>query len=212
MTAGDPVAPEPPVPEWGSAPETGERSSAVPPWGTPPRQHVPEGSPEAGLVPAWGTPPAGEPPNRRSVWRSKGAWAWLAAAVGTGVAVVIGVTGGGSVTLDQLKVGDCVQASADGTLDADIPVVACTDVHQEEVFAVFDLPGGAWPSGDAAEDAVYSKCQPLFASYGGVPAANSLIWYGPTREEWANGDRRIVCAYQTLPGSSTSVKGPALRK
>src|SRR4051794_12172537 len=110
------VPAEPPA--WGTPQEPVEEPSAVPPWGSS------DGQP----VPPWGTSPAADPPPRRalrSVLASRTTW-WLlgaAAVIGGSIAMdaggmnspgdsrPAGVSDTSTVTLDELKVGECLRVS-----------------------------------------------------------------------------------------------------
>jgi hypothetical protein len=203
-------------PAWGTPPEPGEEPSAVPPWGSP------DGQP----VPPWGTSPAADPPPRRalrSVLASRTTW-WLvgaAAVIGGSIAMdargmnspgdsrSAGASETSTVTLDELKVGECLRVSDADNLPNQIPLVPCTQAHQLEVFGVFDLPEGAWPGDDSVEAAADQRCSPLFTSYVGVSADDpkyTWSYYLPSKEDWSDDFRRVVCTDETFPGSSTSIK------
>jgi Septum formation len=203
-------------PAWGSPPEPVEPSSTVPPWGSP------EGQP----VPPWGTPPTADAPPRRtfrSVLRSTTTW-WLlgaAAVIGGSIAMdargmsspgdsrPAGASDTSTVTLDELKVGECLRVSDADNLPDDIPLVPCAQAHQLEVFGVFDLPEGAWPGDDSVEAAADQRCTPLFTSYVGASADDpkyTWSYYLPSKEDWSDDVRRVVCTDETFPGSSTSIK------
>jgi hypothetical protein len=54
----------------------------------------------------------------------------------------------GTVTLSQLRTGDCVNGMKEGAIVLSVDSVTCASPHQSEVFAIFTLPIGPYP-GDA---------------------------------------------------------------
>lgn len=117
-----------------------------------------------------------------------------------------------AVSVFELVVGDCFSAAPDEP-DADelvlttVEVVDCDEPHLAEVVAIGELtadPGDAFP-GVADRDAeALALCQPAVEAYTGVPLAASdlgLIWLAPTATTWADGDREVTCAVQSLDGT-----------
>lgn len=105
---------------------------------------------------------------------------------------------------EDLRVGDCyepVEDADDQTLLAAI-VVPCEEPHLNEVFGLGDLAGGAdapFPGLDAVDDDAIDLCDAAFDSYVGVALDNSrysYVYYTPTEESWAGGDRVVMCSVE----------------
>ncbi|MFN8039146.1 MAG: protein kinase [Acidimicrobiales bacterium] len=121
----------------------------------------------------------------------------------------------------DLTVGDCfdhpdLQGVIDGAVtEAELVTqVSCDQAHQLEVIAVQRLTassGSPYPGTDAVANQARSVCDRAFQSYVGVPldqSTLSVIFEYPSADEWAGGERRVVCsAYaQDLSSSPGSVK------
>ena len=107
-----------------------------------------------------------------------------------------------TVSVFDLEAGDCFDdpEATSGTL-SDLPLIACDTPHENEVFAVFDLPGGAdapFPGASAVDTGANDGCQgERFTAYVGVPFAQSrflVTTITPNRESWEQvDDREVVC-------------------
>lgn len=105
---------------------------------------------------------------------------------------------------EDLRVGDCyepVEDADDQTLLAAI-IVACEVPHRHEVFGLGELTGGdtaPFPGVDAVDDDAIDLCDTAFESYVGVAIDNSqysYVYYTPTEESWAGGDRVVMCSVE----------------
>lgn len=123
------------------------------------------------------------------------------------------VVEGGQESAFNMQVGDCWN---DVTTDevSDVPMVPCAEEHDNEVYAEFDLPDGAFPGDDAVEEAAFDGCYERFADYIGISYEESVLeiypmW--PTEAGWDElNDRQIVCSVWDVEGALTgSVKGAA---
>jgi Septum formation len=91
-----------------------------------------------------------------------------------------------------------------------VNVVPCTTAHEGEVFAVFDLPAGAYPGDAAVDRQAGATCNQRYASV--APAAFADDAYGlfvitPLEAVWRTGDRRVVCIASSKPARTGSVLG-----
>lgn len=106
------------------------------------------------------------------------------------------ITSAGQADVFSIKVGDCLHAVQNDTVEA-VPVVPCGDPHDEEVFAEFSLPDAEWPGRDAIDAAATEQCGPAFREFVGLPWEESALnWYPltPTEQGWAEvGDRLVQC-------------------
>ena len=105
---------------------------------------------------------------------------------------------------EDLRVGDCyepVEDADDQTLLAAI-IVPCEQPHPNEVFGLGDVPGGPdapFPGVDPVDDDAIELCDRAFESYVGVALDNSrysYVYYTPTEESWAGGDRVVMCSVE----------------
>lgn len=97
----------------------------------------------------------------------------------------------------SLEVGACFDDPDDIEQVSEVPVVDCAEPHDNEVFAVFDLPDGDFPGIEAVQDASVDGCLgERFESYVGTPYPESEIFASalwPTDSSWSAGDREVVC-------------------
>lgn len=103
-----------------------------------------------------------------------------------------------------LELGDCFDQSED---EDDIAVVPCEDEHENEVYAVFDLSGGAYPGDENVDAYAFDGCDEAFAPFIGRAWEDSLAdyWYfTPSEDGWASGDRQVVCAVYDLKRWTTT--------
>ena len=102
----------------------------------------------------------------------------------------------GNVSVDELREGDCFNATDDAEI-SDVDGVPCTESHEYEVFALSHYEGdGSYPP-DAALDGIFTQiCVPDFEPYVGEPYASSEIYgtmISPSEESWGEGDRAFTC-------------------
>ncbi|WDZ82344.1 septum formation family protein [Micromonospora cathayae] len=77
--------------------------------------------------------------------------------------------------------------------------VLCTEPHRAEFVGVYREREMSWARFAAADDAVHRRCLGLIAEYAKVPNNGDLpyrvgsIFYPPSRQEWAEGDRGVRC-------------------
>ena len=118
---------------------------------------------------------------------------------------------GGDISATALKVGDCVNNLKDSTDVLSLPGVPCTQPHEGEVFAVFDLPAGDYPGQDAVDKQVSEQCNTRLSAYSPSAAddpAVGLFSVYPLRQNWERGDREVVCIATATSGTTTgSIKG-----
>ena len=116
----------------------------------------------------------------------------------------------GTVDAFEVRVGDCFQDAAFASEDvSEVPGIPCSDPHDNEVFAVFDVPGD-WPGDEAIEEMAYQGCYDRFAGAIGKSYEESIIDYTviyPSEGSWQErGDREVLCVgyhmeYEQLTGS-----------
>lgn len=131
----------------------------------------------------------------------------LAAAGVIGIVAIafILLRGGGAAAPQNLAVGDCIDVPAAAAI-ATIPKRSCSEAHTGEVFHVFDAGGqGEYPSDHAWGEMIFPACDPAFEVYTGTPVETrtdiDYLYFVPTPDRWAAGDRRVTCFIRTIDGS-----------
>ena len=110
-----------------------------------------------------------------------------------------------------MEVGDCFDDTEMGVNEVtEVPGLPCSSPHDNEVYALFDLPPGAFP-GDQQMDVHASRgCYERFEAAIGRSYEDSEIDYlamYPTEDSWNRiDDREVVCIafhmeYRKLTGS-----------
>ena len=124
---------------------------------------------------------------------------------------------GDPVAVDRVDVGTCFNDQGDqGAFDyTDFPVVGCEEPHDNEVYHLFQAPGGdAYPGNDRIAQVTRDGCLEAFPAYVGkayTESAFEILPIPPSPTSWAGGDHEVVCAVydarrQELTGS---VRGTA---
>ena len=111
---------------------------------------------------------------------------------------------GGTLDAFQVHLGDCFN---DPDFEADefssLPGVPCTEPHDNEAFAVFDLTLSSYPEYDIA-DISEASCVDHFEAYVGRDYESSsldVVTMYPSPESWDQSDREVVCALYDMSGS-----------
>jgi serine/threonine-protein kinase len=116
-----------------------------------------------------------------------------------------------AISATELQVGDCLNDLTNSTDVSSLPSVDCTQPHQGEVFAVFDLPPGPYPGADGVDELVSKGCNARLAEYSpGAPSDDAVGLFSvyPLEQNWERGDREVVCIAKATSGTTTgSIKG-----
>ena len=105
----------------------------------------------------------------------------------------------GAVDAFTLQVGDCYNDRAFQTDEvSDVPGVPCSEPHDNEVYATFDLEGSAWPGDDRVPQLAEDGCLSRFAGAIGATYEKSVLMFTtiyPTQSSWTRvKDREVICA------------------
>ncbi|GAA4233851.1 hypothetical protein GCM10023075_50960 [Streptosporangium album] len=96
--------------------------------------------------------------------------------------------------INDVMPGTCVDDVFDKTV-GDVFLAECTDAHEGEVLARFDLPSGRWPGqkrvDSLAEEGCDRRLAPLFER-SPIKDRLSSMPVIPAREDWP-GDRLVIC-------------------
>jgi len=145
----------------------------------------------------------------------KGTIAIVAAAIGITSAATRNadgvITSAGSVDAFEVRVGDCFDDGAfESTEVSELPGVPCTEPHDNEIYATFDLTGEKWLGDERVQELAFQGCFSRFADAIGQSYEESKYDYTaiyPSEGSWKRvNDREVVCVgydmrYEKLTGS-----------
>jgi Septum formation len=107
-----------------------------------------------------------------------------------------GLPAGEERVVNGLVPGDCyLQPEAERHFT--VTVVPCTQLHDREVYAVFDVPPGAYPGDEQIERIGNDRCMAQFADYVGLDFEQSRLsvyWFPPNAQTWMSEDRTFICS------------------
>jgi hypothetical protein len=104
-----------------------------------------------------------------------------------------------AVALDDLLVGDCYLRGAEAVTGF-VNVLDCSQLHNAEVFHVYEMTDGAFPGDDQLEQEATTECLGSFESYVGSTydaSSAEASYLAPSEETWAKGDRGVICLLTT---------------
>jgi len=133
------------------------------------------------------------------------AWVGVVAAFAIGAAIFNAqrddsgqITKGGTLAINELRVGDCFDPKDLDVEEAnEVDVRRCDENHQFEMMFTGPMQDGGYPTEAQFEDFVGASCLPAFDEYVGVAYEASRLevyWYFPVEGAWGDGDRLIQCA------------------
>lgn len=104
--------------------------------------------------------------------------------------------GSTAVLLDSLPVGACFDDPTEFDSVGYVAQIPCEEPHDNELFAVLEMPQEDWPGGSAVEEWAVEACDAKFVSYTGeISDESSVDWMAlfPLQERWEAGDRSVHC-------------------
>jgi hypothetical protein len=108
------------------------------------------------------------------------------------------IVGGGSVDAFNIQVGDCFNDSSTFADEvSSVPGVPCSDPHDNEAFAVFDVSVETYPADEAMYELAHNSCMERFESFVGNDYQSSTLditTMYPSSESWQQNDREVICA------------------
>ena len=110
------------------------------------------------------------------------------------------IVGEGSVDAFQVRQGDCFNDShaIEGEYEvSSVPGVPCSEPHDNEAFAVFDVAFADYPVDEDMGELAYNSCMTHFESFVGKEYDSSTLEITtlyPSSASWAEDDREVVCA------------------
>ena len=126
------------------------------------------------------------------------------------------IVGGGTVDAFNVQIGDCFNDTFDYDEEVtSVPGVPCSEPHDNETFAVFDLKLESYPADDQIGEIAYESCLERFESFVGNDYESSVLEINmmyPTTESWAANDREVICAIFDMNGEKlvNSARGRGL--
>lgn len=122
----------------------------------------------------------------------------------------------GNVDAFSIRVGDCFNDT--GAIEEEVdslPGVPCSQPHDNETYAVFDVSHTAYPGGEGMAEIADHTCLERFESFAGIDYQSStleIMTLYPTLESWNQSDREVICAVYDMDESKLegSVRSMAL--
>jgi hypothetical protein len=107
------------------------------------------------------------------------------------------ITEAGAVGAFEIRVGDCFDDEAFASTEiSEIPGVPCSEPHDNEVYAAFDM-AGEWPGDTRVEELAHEGCYARFAAAIGKGYEESVIDFTtiyPSQGSWTQReDREVLC-------------------
>ena len=124
----------------------------------------------------------------------------------------------GNLNAFEVRIGDCFNDTnglangGDDSID-DLPGVPCSEPHDNEVFAVFDLDTEKMPDEETMSELAFDKCVARFEDFVGLDYPSSrldVMTLYPTADSWKQyNDREVVCAVYDMEANKLvgSMKG-----
>ena len=126
----------------------------------------------------------------------------------------------GNIDAFAIRVGDCFNDASSSSVGDEASVtgvhgVPCSQPHDNEVYAVFDVDLPAFPADGAMADIAFESCHERFEAFVGrdyPSSALDILTLYPSPESWRHNDREVICAVYDVNLSKLegSVQGRAL--
>lgn len=122
----------------------------------------------------------------------------------------------GTVDAFQVNVGDCFDDT--DTMEEEVsslPGVPCSNPHDNEAFAIFDVSITDYPGGDAMSELATESCVQRFETFVGLDYPSSsldVFAMYPSVRSWKQKDREIICSVYDMDAEKLvgSMQGRAL--
>lgn len=104
------------------------------------------------------------------------------------------------VFLEDVRVGDCFQEPDADTIDA-LDELPCSQVHDDQIFHIYQMKPGPYPGDDAAYQSAMGECHKAFATHVDKDAADVITADAitPAKSSWEY-DRSVLCYLYRLDG------------
>lgn len=109
----------------------------------------------------------------------------------------------------ELEVGTCFDDPSSFESVTDVPILDCSEPHDNEVIALDQIGTTSYPGDDTVTSVSEETCVRVFDGAMGVPYLDSpyeVGWFSPSQDSWDVGDREIICfvfdpAFEKITGS-----------
>ena len=125
------------------------------------------------------------------------------------------IVGEGDLGVFSMRVGDCFDDDRAGVSEiTEVGGIPCTDPHDSEVYAVFDMDLVSYPGEEDMLDLASEACLERFQAFVGREYESSVLdifSMSPTRESFAQQDREVACSVYHMEGDKLvgSMRGSA---
>ena len=114
----------------------------------------------------------------------------------------------GNVDAFAMRLGDCFDntsalASETGGQVSMLPGVPCSEPHDNEVYAIFDVDYDAFPGDEPMAELAFDQCLAHFQEFVGLAYEASVLDITalyPSAASWAQDDREVICAIYDMNG------------
>jgi len=116
----------------------------------------------------------------------------------------------------SLAVGDCFNDPDATDVVSSVEMVDCTEPHDNEVFATYDIVGSDFPGQAAVQENAADGCLSRFEPFVGADYLDSSLdvsFLTPSAESWDQADdREVVCFLYDVMGNklTTSARGTGI--
>jgi hypothetical protein len=129
---------------------------------------------------------------------------WTVAAAVVAAAIITRPPPPKPVTLPHvfsLRAGECLTSGRNGI--SGLQVLSCTQAHDAEVFATFQVPGPRYPGATALQQQAREGCASRLSGYlnpelSAASLAQSFVY--PGAGAWSAGERTVVCTVHSTSG------------
>lgn len=128
--------------------------------------------------------------------------------VGIGVVVAAVVLLKDKRIATDVAVGDCLKELPENETVVTLDTIDCAEPHGGEVYAVLEMPDGAYP-GQAKIDQFQNRCPDELERFAPDSMADDSVGIYvlyPTPETWNAGDRAVTCIATLDPKRAGSLK------
>lgn len=100
----------------------------------------------------------------------------------------------GKLSSRDLRIADCPTSLRDGALGM-VEVVPCSEPHQAEVYATFELSEASYPGAARISGLAVQGCEERLGPFLGPRQAHSYdnLTLTPTEDSWRDGYREVTC-------------------
>lgn len=119
----------------------------------------------------------------------------------------------GRVDAFSLRMGDCFDntrsLAGDGAGEvSSLPGVPCSQPHDNEVYAVFNVDYDSFPGDDQMGEMAFDACMQRFEGFVGIDYDSSSLDIAtlyPSKDSWSmQKDREVVCALYDMNGNKVT--------